>query len=722
MKNIICIFQGDLKSVAKNLIIFVVVLGIAILPALYAWFNIASNWDPYSATSGMSFAVCSLDKGYEYDGLKINVGDKLVDGLEGNTQMGWVIVDTEEEATAGVTRGDYYASVVIPEDFSENLLSIVTGKFRQADMHYYVNEKKNAIAPKITDKVVGTLQEKIDSEYVGTLAETIAKVLGVTNNELSKDKEQIADRITNALNDAKDEVKIFANSMDLLVTTLDSIDTLVESGKDLLPAIEQRLAKAGVFTGDVTDTLKATRNTAAQIASTLEDLISSGSVYMTDISARMDDAFGDLSSDAAAAADKLAKIEVVNKRILAVNNRALSILQTIQSDFGIDCSKAISRLEAANDKQNSIIAKIEDACNKIKSTGALPADLKSELEQLVAEAETELTSAESEFDVIEQKIDSAITKSFSSLDDIADYLQSLGSGTNQIPDTFEDASDIVGNLRKVLLGLKDYLLDISEKIGRIVDKVNEIKNDNTIESLVLPIIEDPEALGKFLSSPVGYETEKIYPIENYGSAMTPFYSSLALWVGGVVLVAVLSVDLTKRDRQRLVKEPGSTQQFFGRYLIFFFLGQIQALIIALGDLFFLKVQCQNPLLFILGCLISSFIYTLIIYSLTITFSVIGKALAVIILVLQIAGAGGTFPIEVLPAPFQALSPFLPFKYGVNLLREAVGGVCAEGYLQNLGKLLIFIIPALILGLLLRKPCIKIITFFNKKIEESDLVI
>ena len=145
-------------------------------------------------------------------------------------------------------------------------------------------------------------------------------------------------------------------------------------------------------------------------------------------------------------------------------------------------------------------------------------------------------------------------------------------------------------------------------------------------------------------------------------------------------------------------------------------------IYVLGDLFFLKIQCENPLMFILTCMISSIVYSLIIYSLTITFSVIGKALAVIILILQVAGSGGTFPIELLPAPFKALAPFLPFRYGINALRETVAGMDWQAYFKDIGLLLLFIIPALILGLLLRKPCIKIIAFFNEKVEESDLVI
>ena len=147
MKCIGRIFRQDLKSLSKNLIIFAVVIGITVLPALYAWFNIAANWEPYSNTGEIPFAVCSLDKGYSYKGVKINAGEKIIDNLKQNDKMGWEFVENEE-ATEGVENGKYYASVIIPENFSENLLSLVTGEFKQAKLQYYVNEKINAIAPK----------------------------------------------------------------------------------------------------------------------------------------------------------------------------------------------------------------------------------------------------------------------------------------------------------------------------------------------------------------------------------------------------------------------------------------------------------------------------------------------------------------------------------------------------------------------------------------------
>ena len=600
-------------------------------------------------------------------------------------------------------------------------MSIVSGGFKQAKLQYYVNEKSNAIAPKITDKGVSAIQESVDATYVSTIAETIAKVLNISEEELEGSKDKLADKITSALNTAKTDLTSFNSSIDLLISTLDSVNDLTKSNKDMVPTIKESLANVGVVTDDVKGMITSAQNTAGQLTTVIDNLISSGDSYAQSISSQLDDAFSTVSTDANAVATKISKIETINQSKITINNKLISILNEIQSNLGVDCSKVVEKLNAANDKQNAIISKIDSICEKIKTTGAVPENAKAEIDQLISDADSAAAAVSSEFNAIKSKIDSALSGSFSKLDSIASFAQTFSGTTDQLDTAFDNATATVDDLKEVLNNLKTYLTNLSSRIDKAVTRVDELKKDDTIKSLIVPIIEDPEGLGEFLSAPVSYDTNRIYPLDNYGSAMTPFYSSLALWVGGVVLVAVLNVDLTERDRKRLGKA-NPVQLFFGRYLMFFVIGQIQGLIIALGDLFFLKTQADDPVMFIISCLISSFVYSLIIYSLTITFSVIGKALAVIILIMQVAGSGGTFPIEVLPGPFKAIAPFLPFKYGINALRETVAGMDWGNYWYNMGMLLLFIVPALLLGLLLRKPCIKIIAFFNEKVEESDLVI
>lgn len=721
MKNIISVFKYDLKDIAKNIIVFVVIIGIAILPALYSWFNIAANWDPYSNTDSLPFAFCTLDKGYNYKSLTVNAGDTIVDNLKKNKKMDWAFVD-RKEAINGVKNGKYYAAVVVPKNFSKNLFSVTTGNFKQAKLQYYVNEKSNAIAPKITDKGAESISATVNETYVDKVTEVIATALNITDNDISESKVEAADKIIKTLKNAKVDLKEFNKTNDLFISTLNSIKKLLVANKDMGPEIKSALAKAGAMGSNIKDSIKGFGAASPQITSSISEIINQGSGYAKDLDEQLNDAFDTLKTDSSAAADKLERIIEINNKIINVNNTIISVLNEIKAAFpNIKCDNLITRLNHLNKIQNNIIDKINTAADTIRKTGKLPKDVQNELKSLVGTAKSDISQVKTGFTDVKKKIDNATKDVYTALDDVSDFIATLSSGTDSIDKVLDSGIDTVDTLKATFKNLGDLLNNANKKIDTLIEKVKDIRDSKKIENFLSPIIANPAELGKFVSSPVTVKEHRLYHLENYGSAMTPFYSALGLWVGGVVLVAVVSVGFSKRQLKTL-NNPKPHQLYFGRYLMFFAIGQFQALVIALGDLFFLKIQCDNPLMFIVASMISSFVYTLIIYSLTITFSVLGKALAVIILVLQVAGSGGTFPIEVLPGLFRAMSPFLPFKYGINAMREAVAGMNWGSYWSNIGYLMLFSLIALFIGLVLRKPCIKVISFFNNRVEESDVVI
>ncbi len=721
MKNIFSILKFDLKNVAKNIIVFVVVIGIGILPALYSWFNIASNWDPYSNTAALDFAVCSLDKGYSFKSIKINAGDEIVENLKANPKMGWDFV-SKKKAVDGVKKGTYYAAVIIPKDFSNNLLSVTTGAFKKAKIKYYVNEKQNAIAPKITDKGAEAIESSVNTTYVNKVTDVIATALNLTEDELSSSKKEVADKIIKTLKNTKTDIRALKNTNKLFISTMDSIKSLLEANEDMGPAIKSALNKAGAMGNDIKSTLKAFSSNSPQITSSLSEFIDQCKDYTDDIDSELTDSFDQISSDADGAADRLSRLTRINTKIIDINNRVLDVLdKTTQTFSKLTFKKLTKKLNDSNKKQNEIINKINNACSIIRKTGSLPKNIQTELKNAVSEGKSGISDIKADFSNAKKKIDKAANDTYKALDDVSDFVSSIGSGSLGIGKVLKEGKKTTDNLKDTFKNLNGLLDGSIDKTDALIDKVKDIKNSKKIENFITPIIENPEKLADFVSEPVSTDKERLYPIENYGSAMTPFYTSLGLWVGGVVLVAVINVTLSKRQLKTL-NQPKDYQVYFGRFLIFFLLGQLQALIISLGDLFFLKIQCDNPFMFVFASMVSSFVYTLIIYSLTITFSVIGKALAVIILVLQVAGSGGTFPIEVLPEAFRAMSPFLPFKYGINALREAVAGLDPSAYWKDLGYLMLFALAGLFIGLVLRKPCIKIIAFFNERVEDSDIII
>ena len=221
-----------------------------------------------------------------------------------------------------------------------------------------------------------------------------------------------------------------------------------------------------------------------------------------------------------------------------------------------------------------------------------------------------------------------------------------------------------------------------------------------------------------MSAPVELKTIDVFPVENYGSAMTPFYSVLAIWVGGIVLVAVIKTNVKDKSPYKNIKP---YQEYLGRYLFFLVMAVIQAVIICLGDLFFLKIQCESVLPFVLTGIVCAFVFSLIIFTITISFGDIGKAVCVILLVIQLGGGGGTFPIEVTPDFFQTLYPLLPFTHAINAMRECIAGMYGMNYVKDICCLLVYVPFMLILGLCLRNPLIKANEFFERKLHDTEMM-
>ena len=172
------IFKRDIKRLLVNPVALVVTLGVCVIPSLYAWYNIVANWDPYGNTQGIKIAIANNDRGTQNDLVgELNAGDKVVDQLKENHQLGWTFVDSTADAKEGVESGEYYAAIVIPKNFSDNLVSMLDGNYHQPKLTYYVNEKKSAIAPKVTDTGANTIEEQINSEFVSRLLPVSPRML-----------------------------------------------------------------------------------------------------------------------------------------------------------------------------------------------------------------------------------------------------------------------------------------------------------------------------------------------------------------------------------------------------------------------------------------------------------------------------------------------------------------------------------------------------------------
>lgn len=723
MKTVFKIYANDIKKIFTNVVIFIVVIGISLIPALYAWFNIISNHDPYGATDQIAIAVVNLDKGVSKSVLSINCGEQIVENLKQNTQMGWTFVDTVEAAKEGIERGDYYAVVVISENFSADIIGFLDGKIVNPQITYYVNEKKNAIAPKITDKGIQAIEKEVDSTFVQTVINALASVLNVTTDDVDVKQTELCNKIIDALNEVKTSVSDFSSVTTTLHAALNGLQNTLKTVSGDVPDLQNKLNNAGDFTQNIKGSVTAFEGMGEELSNTVSNILTAVDSLNVNINAVLDEICASVEQDTAVAAQKLLTATNLNERVITVNNKLIDTLQTLNNKLHIKNDTLIQKLKNANTKQEERIALIEEISSKLQSSGEIPAELKGKLDRLNAEIDTLISEIKNTYNnTFKSTLQSAVSDTTTLLDTVSDTLDDLCGELPEISTALNETVDTVAELNTAVDSIGKLTENLQNRLNDMIEKVEEIQSDTALPDLVTKITGDPEALSSFIASPVEVSTQYIYPVKDYGSGMAPFYSSLAIWVGVIVLAAVVRIDINEKDCRRIGRTPNSVQHFFGKYLTFFTLSVFQGLIIALGDLVYIGIQCTNPLYFIVACVAASLSMSILVYALTFTFSLIGKALAVVLLVIQVAGSGGTFPIEVLPTFFRNLYPFMPFRYSVNAMREAVAGAYGSDFWLNILGLLAFVPVALFIGLVLDKIFKKVIAFFDKQVEESNLMI
>lgn len=696
MITIFRVFLSDVKRLRSNVVAIVIIMGLSIIPALYAWFNIMSNWDPYgtSATSQMKVAVCSQDSGVEIGSLSLNVGDEVIAGLKENTTIGWVFTASKDEALEGVNSGDYYAALIVPESFTTDFISFLGGDPKNPTIAYYENSKKNAIATKITGKAKTAVQEQVNQKVISTLTE----VLTESGKILAENDENGVDIVASTA----DQLDELDSSLQTYVNILNTFSLVTASASDLAESAQSLLINTqGIFDSsqDSVSNMQSSVLSGAQTADTVSSLIgiSLDSVEqdLTLLSDQMDtltvgDSFDSIRNQVDTAKTMSKSTISVLKDIFGETDQYVSAVDKSFKQLNTDLTafKKDANVTAQSLKhlKRTIKADIKDCKNsirKIRNTyqyQVQPDVSRSVLrmEQALIQTGKMLNNIESSFGTIDRALES--------------YQTTLDSGTDDITAT------------------KDYIVSLQSDIRKLSKSLRALSGDEQYNEMMDLLKNDPTLMASFMASPVSMETKAVYPIETYGSAMAPFYTVLAIWVGALILVALIHVKVAPVEN--LKARPW--QAFFGRYITFFLIGQAQTVITVLGDLFYVDIQCPHPFLFWLASAASSFVFTLLIYSLTVAMGNVGEAVAVIVMVIQVAGAGGTFPIEVLPEVYQMIYKFLPFTYCMNALRECVGGLYKNDYWMDLRALGIYILISLFIGLVVAVPLRRL----NKVIERS----
>ena len=438
----------------------------------------------------------------------------------------------------------------------------------------------------------------------------------------------------------------------------------------------------------------------------------------------IDSAFQTQSSDASAVSDTLQLLAGrVDQVIASYTSLRDSIAQIGEEHEALApvTGSLVAKLDASITTQKEIRDKLNATATSLTSSVSDVENDKKELDDLIRQSASGISSVKSEYESsVQTQLNSLLSSVSDTRSDISGLMTQLDNSMDGIYTLADSASSDLSEIQTTLNDSSKLLTKASEKLGKTTGKLSSMQESGDFSQLESLIARDTDSISSFLSAPVSLKTTEVYPIENYGSAMAPFYSTLSIWIGGIVLVAMLKVTVSKKRLDGL-KNVKLHQMYLGRYLIFLIVGLLQSSLICLGDLFYLGIQCKHPFLFVLAGWISSIVYVNIIYTLTVSFGDIGKAISVVLLVVQVAGTGGTFPIEVAPGFFRAVYPLLPFTHSMATMREAVGGVYGMDYWMDLGKLGVFLIVSLVVGLVLRRPIIRMNDGFTEKLEETKLI-
>ncbi len=692
MRNIRKIFHADLRRLTASAVAVVIIMGLCLIPCLYAWFNILSNWDPYGpdSTGNILVAVSSDDKGVDIFGLHLNVGDLVIDKLHSNNQMGWVFMDSTDEALESVQSGDCYAALVVPEDFTGDLFSIVNGELKHPQIIYYENEKKNAIAPKITNKAKNAVQDQINDTLVETVGDVLHGVRSVLH-AFGIDTKEAAEHITQRLDQA--------------VVDLENLQSTLQSLQGLLESSDKTLDVGSVTLGDLEKVLQHSKDVVADadegLANIGDDMANASSTTVTELS-EIDGLLADFDT----LLEKWDGGETVRGELL-------SSLETLRQRIGA----AEERFPDINDilsQADSELEQIQSLLEQWHSTDTV-ANLIEHLDKAREAVHTALLTASS---TVSDSIRTATDKIHASLDEVENAIDLYADKVNKMSDAlsaFSKALGESGTTMESAMALTDTLQGYAKQMA---DDAHRIFSSDAFKNFSDMMENSPEAIAEYLANPVQMNTTVFYEIDSYGAAMAPYYIMLALFVGSLLATTMIRVPVDPLPLEAANARPW--QKFFGRYLLFFCIGMTQAVITSLGCLYYIDIQCVNPLLFILACCVCSLNFTLMNFALVYALDNIGMAASVIIMVIQVAGSGGSYPIDVLPPIFQKMYPYMPFHYGMDMIRETIGGRYGNIYWHCLAIMSGMCVIFLLIGLL-RRPAKFLNDLIARHKEESGIM-
>lgn len=727
MRNMWRIFRDDMKRLFSNTVCIIITLGLILIPSIFSWYNVIACWNAFDNTGNLMVAVANCDEGYKSDivPIDVNIGEKVVSALRANDQIHWVFT-SEDDAVEGARSGRYYAAVVIPQNFSRDMLTFYSDDMKHAQIIYYSNEKKSAVAPKITDQGADTVSYQVNEVFAETMAEV---ALGVAQSvsQYAEDSDVQGDlgRISQRVREVGDGLLRTKEALALYSRLVESAQGVVSGSVDLLHQAQGSVDEAK---GPIEQSISSASSMADVIkgaAGNLSGVLDGTSDQMDAVSAAADTAFDAAVDDVNKGGDGLKSLgqqvgDAANRyRDLATQLSGFRDQLPEEQRPALDA--AVTAMNNAADQMTAAGEGLGAAGDQLKAGATNVDGSRDQVKAQIADAKNSLAQAK---DSYEKNMKPQLQQLADQTADAVNRLQvedgKLADAVDQLSTTADSANATMSDASKSIEEACTKLETTADQMRQLADQVDSALASGDMDQLRQILGGDAKTLAQALAAPVSLDRQALYPVENFGSAMAPFYTTLGLFIGSLLILVTVKPALSRKQEAGLVN-PKPRQLFLGRFLTLAFLSLAQTTVMGLGNIFFLDVQHVHPLLLMLVFWAAGLVFTFIIYALVATFANLGKAIAVLLLIVQVTGCGGSFPLQILPQFVQALSPWLPATHVVNAMRAAMMGTTGMDYWYSMGLLALFLVPAAILGLGLRKPLSKLMHWYIEKVESSGLV-
>ena len=728
MKNIVSIFLTDLRKVTHNAIAIVVLFGVVVIPSFFGWFNVLSSWNPFGNVKNLKVAVANTDTGFvsELFPMPLNVGDQVLSNLRGNSDLDWVFT-SKEQAIEGTKSGEYYAALVLPETFSRDMMTFLSPGAEAAHIEYYSNEKTNALSPKITDEAATEVSTTINDTFTKSLNEVGLSTISALAQKLESPEAQSAiGRLSGAAESVASNLRSTANTLDMFSALLASSRSLVESADSLTKAAS----------GVVNDSAGAIGE-GVSAAHSLRDVLnaSTGSISS---------ALSGTSASYQTLIDRVGQLEnAVGQEPAAIS----ALLTSLSDDVGVQITQYEAfRDELQNQSANATDIALKQALERSVSELNEAIERQTRLQERIARGQSALANGDAEIGAVVGEIRSAANEAKDTLERArSSFEEDLRPKLEQLASTLDSVTgyvdSIAGHLANATLTLENGSGTLAEALTEAEATTTAIAKDMRIgadqSSALAGALGKAAATGDFtevkeligpnsavlageLTNPVGLKEIAVFKVDSFGAQMAPFYTVLGLWVGALLLAVLIRTDVD-HDRIPNGEHPTKTQEYLGRFGIYAVLCLAQSSLAYLGLMGFVGVRPAHPMLLLLAGWVMSLVFALITYTLVLSFGEAGKAGAVFLLVVQISAGGGAYPLSVLPEWFQNISPWLPVTHATNAVRSAIAGVYDGDYWISLGLLALFILPALLIGLVLRLPVLKMNNSLSQALESTKLM-